>query len=338
MIAAVFHGIKDGLKLEERPVPEVTRSEDVLIEVKASGLCGTDPAILEGRHPSSPPVILGHEYGGIVVDVGKDVSLVKPGDHAVVDPNIKCGRCRFCRNAKQNLCSNMKTLGIHLDGGFARYNVAPQSAIYKVPEDMDWRDVALVEPVSCVINGLRRSGIGFGDSVAVIGAGPIGLIWAALSKQAGAAKVIVSEIVPARQEAARRLGADRVIDPTRSDIVEAVKAETDGGVDVAVEVVGKPLTVQQALQMIGLGGKAVLFGTCPEETQVSFRPYELVRHEKQVLGSFAANFTFTPAIEAMYRKQVRSEILFTHQFKVQQIDKAIEVHRAGNSIKVLITP
>jgi len=338
VIAAVFHGIKDGLKLEERPVPEVTRSEDVLIEVKASGLCGTDPAILDGRHPSSPPVILGHEYGGIVVDVGKDVSLVKPGDHAVVDPNIKCGRCRFCRNAKQNLCSNMKTLGIHLDGGFARYNVAPQSAVYKVPEDMDWRDVALVEPVSCVINGLRRSGIGFGDSVAVIGAGPIGLIWAALSKEAGAAKVIVSETVPARQEAARKLGADRVIDPTRSDVVEAVKAETDGGVDVAVEVVGKPLTVQQALQMIGFGGKAVLFGTCPEEAQVSLKPYDLVRREKQVLGSFAANFTFTPAIEAMYTKQVRSDILFTHQFKVKEIHRAIEIHRAGESIKVLITP
>jgi len=338
MIAAVFHGVRNGLKLEERPAPEVMRSEDVLIEVKACGLCGTDPAILEGRHPSSPPIILGHEYGGVVVDIGKDVSLVKPGDHAVVDPNIKCGRCRFCRNAKQNLCSNMRTLGIHLDGGFARYNVAPQSAVYKVPEDMDWRDVALVEPVSCVINGVRRSGIGLGDNVAIIGAGPIGLIWAALSKEAGAAKVIVSETVPARQEAARKLGVDRILDPRTTDVVEAVKAETDGGVDVAVEVVGNPLTVQQAVQMIGFGGKAVLFGTCPEEAQVNLKPYDLMRHEKGVLGSFAANFTFRPAIEAMYRKQVRSEVLFTHHFRVQEIDRAIEVHRAGKSIKVLITP
>jgi len=338
MIAAVFHGLKDGLKLEDRPAPEVKRPEEVLIEVKACGLCGTDPAILEGRHPSSPPVILGHEYGGVVADAGKDVSLVRPGDHVVVDPNIKCGQCRFCRSAKQNLCANMRTLGIHLDGGFAQYNVSPQSAVHKVPEDMNWRDVALVEPVSCVINGVRRSGIGLGDSVAIVGAGPIGLIWAALSKQAGAAKVIVSETVPARQEAARKVGADRVIDPTRIDVVQAVKAETDGGVDVAVEVIGKPLTVQQALQMIGFGGKAVLFGTCPEEAQVSLKPYDLVRREKQVLGSFAANFTFTPAIDAMYTKQVRSDILFTHHFKVNEIHKAIEVHRAGESIKVLITP
>jgi len=337
MIAAVFHGVNEGLKVEEKPVPEIKRLEDVLIEVKACGLCGTDPAILEGRHPSSPPVILGHEYGGVVVDVGKGVSLVEPGDHVVVDPNIKCGRCRFCRNAKQNLCSNMRTLGIHLDGGFAQYNAAPQSAVYKVPEDMDWRDVALVEPVSCVINGVRRSGIGLGDSVAIIGAGPIGLIWAALSKEAGATKVIVSETVPARQEAARKLGADSVVDPRRTNVVEAVKAETEGGVDVAVEVVGNPLTVQQAVQMIGFGGRAVLFGTCPEESQVNLKPYDLMRHEKGILGSFAANFTFRPAIEAMYRKQVRSDILFTHQFNVQEIYKAIEVHRAGKSIKVLIT-
>jgi len=338
MISAVFHGVKEGLKLEDRPVPEIKRPEDVLIEVKACGLCGTDPAILEGRHPASPPVILGHEYGGTVVDVGTSVNVTKPGDHVVVDPNIKCGRCRFCRSGRQNLCENMTTLGIFIDGGFAQYNVAPQSAVYKVPEDMEWKDVALVEPVSCVISGLRRSGIGVGDSVAIIGAGPIGLTWVALAKEAGASKIIVSETVPARQDAAKRLGADLVLDPRSTDVVGAVRSETDGGVNVAVEVIGNPLTVRQAIEMLGFGGRAVVFGTCPKDAQVNIDPYDLMRHEKEVVGSFIANYTFRPAIEAMCRKQVNSEVLFTHQFKVKEIHKAIEVHKSGTSIKVLVTP
>jgi len=338
MIAAVFHGVKDGLRVEERPAPAVTKPDEVLIEVRACGVCGTDPAILEGRHPASPLVILGHEYGGVVTDVGKEVSSVKAGDHVVVDPNIKCGQCRFCRSGKQNLCASMTTLGIFLDGGFAQYNIAPQSAIYKIPVDMDWRDVALVEPVSCVINGVKRSGIGLGKSVAIIGAGPIGLIWVALAKGAGAAKVIVCETMAARQDAAKKLGADMVLDPRSIDVVKEVKAETDGGVDVAVEVVGSTQTVQQAIEMLDFGGRAVMFGTCPEDAHVKITPYDLMRHEKEIVGSFIANYTFRPAIEAMYRRQVPSDVLFTHHFTVQEIHRAIEVHRAGKSIKVLITP
>ena len=338
MTAAVFRGVTEGLKVEERAVPVAKNADDVLIEVKACGLCGTDPAILEGRHPSSPPVILGHEYGGVVLEVGKAVHSVRPGDHVVVDPNVKCGQCRFCRSGKQNLCENMTTLGIFLDGGFAQYNIAPQSAVYRVPKDMDWRDAALVEPVSCVINGIRRSGIGLGKSVAVIGAGPIGLIWIALARNAGAAKIIVGETMPARQEAAKKLGADIILDPRKTDIVKTVKQETENGVDVAVEVVGNPSTVQQAIQMLNFGGRAVLFGTCPEKADVRIDPYDLMRHEKEIVGSFIANYTFGPAIETMYKKQVRSDILFTHEFKVSEIHKAIDVHKAGQSIKVLITP
>lgn len=338
MIAAVFHGVREGIRVEERPSPEIQTPEDVLIEVRACGLCGTDPAILEGRHPSSEPVILGHEYGGVVVQVGRAVGAVKPGDHVVVDPNIKCGQCRFCRSGKQNLCENMTTLGIFLDGGFAKYNIAPQSAVYKVPDDMNWRDAALVEPVSCVMNGVRRSGIGIGNRVAIIGAGPIGLIWVALAKRAGAAKVIVCETVAARQEAARELGADMVLDPRSTDIVKEVKVATDGGADVAVEVVGSTQTVQQAVEMLGFGGRAVVFGTCSKEAQAKIEPYDLMRHEKEIVGSFIANYTFRPAIEAMYKRQVSSDVLITHHFTVQEIHKAIEVHRAGKSVKVLITP
>lgn len=339
MLAAVFYGVEEGVRVEERPAPTIEKPDDVLIEVKACGICGTDPAILEGRHPASPPVILGHEYAGVVLEVGDGVRGVKPGDHVVIDPNIKCGKCYYCRNGKQNLCENMTTLGIFIDGGFARYNVAPESAVYKIPEDMAWEDAALVEPVSCVVNGVTRAGIRAGKIVAIIGAGPIGLIWTALARRAGASKVIVSEVRERRIKAAERIGADVVINPKEVDPVEKVKGLTDGrGVDVAVEVVGHPTTAQQAIRMLAYGGRAVLFGTCPPETRIPITPYDIMRHEKEIVGSFIANFTFLPAIRAMYEKMVPSDILITHRFGVKDFNKAIETHLSGEGIKILILP
>ena len=339
MIAAVFHGVEEGVRVEEVAVPRVTKPDDVLLEVKACGICGTDPAILEGRHPASVPVILGHEYAGVVIDVGGAVRDVKPGDHVVIDPNIKCGKCYYCRNGKQNLCENMTTLGIFIDGGFTEYNVAPESAVYKISEDMEWKDAALVEPVSCVVNGVRRAGIKPGDNVVIIGAGPIGLIWTALAKRAGAGRVIVSEMVEKRKKAAENLGADIVIDPKLEDPVARVRELTGGrGANVAVEVVGRVATAQQAMHMLAYGGRAVLFGTCRQDAQVPISPYDIMRHEKEIVGSFIANFTFAPAIQIMYNKLVPSNVLFTHEFKVKEIHKAFQTHKAGESIKILITP
>jgi 2-desacetyl-2-hydroxyethyl bacteriochlorophyllide A dehydrogenase len=338
MIAAVFYGIKEGIKVEEVLVPEIKKPEDILIEVKACGLCGTDPAILEGRHPASPPVILGHEYTGIVVDVGDTVKTVKPGDHVVIDPNIKCGKCYYCRSGKQNLCENMTTLGIYIDGGFAEYNVAPESAVYKIPDDMEWKDAALVEPVSCVINGVTRARIRTGDHVVIIGAGPIGLIWIALAKKKGA-RVVVSEVVERRREAALKVGADIVINPRERDIVQAVRELTGGrGADIAVEAVGLPVTVRQTIEMLAYGGRAVIFGTCAKEVQIPISPYDIMRHEKEIIGSFIANFTFEAAINAMYTRLVPSEVLFTHELKVSEIHKALEIHKRGESIKILLKP
>ena len=339
MIAAVFHGVEEGVKVEEVPVPEITKPDDVLLEVKACGLCGTDPAILEGRHPASVPVILGHEYAGVVIDVGEEVKGVKSGDHVVIDPNVKCGKCYYCRTGKQNLCENMTTLGIFINGGFAKYNVAPEAAVYKIPDDMSWGDAALVEPVSCVVNGVRRAGIRPGDSVVIIGAGPIGLIWTALAKKRGAGRIIVSEVMEKRKKMAEKLGADVIIDPTQEDPVERVKELTNGrGANIAVEVVGRPVTVRQAIQMLAYGGRAVLFGTCPMDAQVSITPYDIMRHEKEIVGSFIANFTFAPAIQIMYNKLVPSDVLITHEFKVEEIHKAFQTHRSGESIKILIRP
>ncbi len=339
MRAVVFYGVDEGFRIEDVEAPTVKRGDDILIKVKLAGLCGTDPAILEGRHPAAPPVILGHEYAGEVIEVGGDVKDIDVGDHVVIDPNIKCGKCYRCRTGKENLCENMTTLGIYIDGGFSRYNVAPRSAVYKIPSDMRWEDAVLVEPVSCAINGANRARINVGDTVAIIGAGPMGLIWTQLAKWRGAGLIIVSDLVEKRLEMAKKLGADVTVNPKEKDFVEEVKRLTDGRMaDVCVEVVGNPRTVEQALAATGYGGRTVIFGTTKKGLKASFEPYQVMRYEKEIIGSFIANYTFSSAIAVMYKRIINSDLMITHKYSIEEFNKAVETHRSGEAIKIAIQP
>jgi 2-desacetyl-2-hydroxyethyl bacteriochlorophyllide A dehydrogenase len=339
MYGAVFHGVGKNVTVERVPKPVVRKPDDVLIRVRACGVCGTDLAILEGRHPASSPVILGHEYAGEVVDLGAGIKNLKKGDRVVVDPNIKCGTCLSCRSGRQNLCENYTTLGIYLNGGFAEYNVAPYSTVYRLPADMDWKDAALVEPVACAINGVRKSRMKPGETVVVFGAGPMGLIWLALAKHSGATSLVSVEISENRREVARRIGADTVLDPNKQSPSELIKKMTgERGADVVVDAVGNPKIVSEALKMIGAGGRVMLFGTNPMSAEVPINPYNIMHEEKEIIGSYIANYTFIPAIETMYRKVVPSDILFTHEFPLNEISKAFETHKRGESIKILIKP
>ena len=339
MTAVVFHGVREGAKIERVSVPSVKKADDVLIEVKAAGLCGTDPAILEGRHPASPPVILGHEYTGEVMEIGGRVKGVEIEDRVVIDPNIKCSKCYRCRTGKENLCENMTTLGIYINGGFARYNVAPESAVYKIPEDMRWRDAVFVEPVSCAVNGVSRAGIKAGDVVGIIGAGPMGLIWTQLIKHRGASCIIVSDLVEKRLNVAKRLGADITVNAKREDFVEVVKEVTDGKLaNVCIEVVGHPATVKQALDSVGYGGRTVMFGTAKRGLEVPIEPYDIMRYEKEIVGSYIANYTMIPAINAMHNKIVDSDVMITHEYRVEQFHEAVDTHKSGDAIKIVLYP
>lgn len=159
MLGARFEGIESGVKVVEVDAPVALARNDVIIRMRACGMCGTDLAVLEGRHPAKPPVILGHECAGEVFEVGKDVKSVAVGDHVVVDPNLRCGVCRYCRSDRPNLCENLVSIGEDIDGGFANYMRAPEGFVFKVPKQMNWKTAAMTEPFSCVVNGflLRKS-------------------------------------------------------------------------------------------------------------------------------------------------------------------------------------
>ncbi len=324
------------LAIEEIPRPRIQKPDEVLLEVEAVGICGTDLHILHvpPGHPATPGVVLGHEYAGRVVEVGPEVETLKPGDQVVVDPNLTCGLCGYCRRGIPHMCEAMTTLGIFFDGGLARYNVVPERALHKIPEGLLPERAALAEPLACVVHGVDRLKPRPGETALVLGAGPIGLMFTQLLSAAGV-RVLVSEPAPFRREKALENGADRVVDPTREDIREIVRRETALGPDLVVEAVGS--LMEQALTLARRGGRVLLFGQ-NQNHLAQVRPYDLTRHELDVLGSYIAPFSFPRAIEILHRGLVEAEKLITHRLKLAEVERGLELLRRGKALKVVIDP
>ena len=338
MLGARFEGIEGGVKVVEVEMPVVSRRNDVIIRMRACGMCGTDLAILEGRHHAKPPVILGHECAGEISEIGENVKTVSVGDHVVVDPNLRCGVCRYCRSDKPNLCENLVSMGSDIDGGFATYLRASEGAVYKVPKEMGWKTASMTEPFSCVVNGFLRARAKPSDTAVVYGAGPMGLFWVSLLRKAGAGKIISVEVAPRRREAARNVGADITIDPSSENPVKRVTEETGGqGADIAVEVIGKVETVEAAIQSSAYGGRVVIMGTCRLDALAKFSPFDIMRYEKDILGTYTQTASFRPAIDMLNLGFVPVEVIVTHEIPLREILTAFSLNRKGEAVKTVIT-
>lgn len=337
MLGAVFKGIGDGVSVVEVETPIISTPSDVLVRVRACGMCGTDLAILEGRSPAKPPVILGHECAGEVSAIGQSVKSVAVGDHVVVDPNLRCGVCRYCRSDRPNLCETLVSIGEDINGGFATFMLAPERAVYKIPSKMNWSTAAITEPFSCIVNGFLRARVRPSDTAVVFGAGPMGLFWVSLFRKAGARRIISVEIAEVRREAAKRVGADVTIDPSREDPIKRVLEETDGfGADVGVEVIGKVETVEAAIKSSAHGGRVVVMGTCRPDALAKFSPFDLMRYEKDILGSHTQAATFRTAIDMLDSGYVPVDTIVTHQIPLKEIDRAFTLNKKGEAVKTII--
>lgn len=335
MSGALYDGKTIAVKQIE--IPRISQSHDVIIRIRACGLCGTDLGIMEGRVPARAPVILGHECAGEILEVGSGVRSVAVGDRVVVDPNLRCGTCNSCRSDKPNLCENLVSIGEDIDGGFAPFLLAPEKAVYRIPANMDWRTAALTEPFSCVVNGFKRARAKPGETAVVYGAGPMGLFWISLFRGAGLKRIIAVEIAPKRREASLRVGADVGIDPSTEDPVKRVKEETAGlGADVSVEVIGKLETVESAIQSLGRGGRAVLMGTVKGGAEATFSPSLIMRYEREILGTFTQNATFNSAIDMLCSGLVPVDTIVTDEIPLMQIDKAFSKSKSGEAIKAVV--
>ncbi len=335
MLAAVFEG-EGRLSLKQVPVPAIQKPDDVLLQVEGAGICGTDVHILEvpPGHPATPGAILGHEYVGQVLAVGAGVKNLRPGGRVVVAPNLYCGLCAYCRAGRPNQCQDFTTLGIYLNGGFARYNVAPERACHKIKPDLPTDEAVFTELLSCVIGGTDRVRLQPGESVAVLGAGPVGLMFALAFKAAGAGKLIVTDVSPYRLEFARRIGVDAALD-ARGDTVTAIRNLTGGGADVVVDAVGS--LFPQAVPVATKGGKIVLFGM-NQQAHPTVSQYDVTRNELTVYGTFIGINTFPVAIKMLESGVLRPSVLISHHLPLARIAEGIELLRRGEAIKVVVTP
>lgn len=335
MRAAVFESV-GHLALKDVPVPTIKSDDEALLEVRASGICGTDLQILADPpgHPATPGTILGHEYTARVLDVGASVEHLKAGDHVVIDPNLTCGHCSYCLTGHLNSCENMTTLGIFLDGGLAPYNAAPARALHKISSDVAPHLAACAEPLACIINGTQKIKLHPGESVLVLGTGPIGLLFIQMLKAAGASKLIAAEISDFRRRFARSAGADLVINPRVSDLGKVVKEETQFGVDVVVDTVGT--LFPDALEAVRLGGRILLFGM-NQNARPSIKQYDITRHEVTIMGSFIALNTFPLAVKTIESGILDLDGLISHKIPLSEIDEGLNALRAGEGTKVIIT-
>jgi len=334
MRAAVFHG--DGvLRLEDRPEPRVEAADDVLVEVEACGVCGTDLQILNvpPGHPATPPVIMGHEFIGRVVAVGSSPGNVEVGMRVAVDPDPKCGYCVNCRAGRPASCENIVALGIFRDGALARFAKAPASAVFALAESAPRDTAALIEPLACVANGAGRANVRPGESAVIFGAGTIGCLFLALFKAAGANPVIVVEPSAQRGVVARAVGADEVVTP---EAFPARRAELlPRGADVIVDAVGTQFGT--AVEHAALGGRIVLFGQ-NANARPPIHQFTVTERSLTIMGTYITAFTFPTAIRLVEQDALPLAPIVTHVVGLEDLEAGLAMLRSGEATKVVVTP
>lgn len=336
MKAAVYHGPGD-LRVEEVPVRKL-KDNEVKIQVKYCGICGTDIHIFHGDGGCcdvTPPLVPGHEFSGVVAEVGAGVKTVKVGDRVTGDPNDMCGECYFCKNGMQHFCKNNIGIGTTVDGGFAEYVIMREKQAYKVSDDLSFIEAAMAEPISCCLHGIDLCNIKAGDTVLVMGGGPIGMIMMQLAKNAGASKVIMSEPVEEKREQALKLGATKTIDPLHED-VEAVLAEYCENVNVVIECVGNVHTQADAVRFAGRGATIMYFGLAAPEESFPIRPDDIFKKELHITSSYINPYSFERAIQILESGTVELESLITNVVPLDDIADVFTKPEYRRTGKVMI--
>ncbi len=331
MRGAVFADV-GKLAVMERDVPALERQNDVILNVQACGICGTDLHILADPpgQPATKGVVLGHEIVGVVAKIGEDVVSLRSGDRVVVAPNISCGQCVWCQRGLRNHCENFTTIGIYRDGGLAPYVRVPAESCFPISSDVPSHIAALAEPLSTVVNGVRLAQPFPGQSAVVIGAGPAGLMYTALLRFAGT-EVIVLEPSKERAALATEMGASYTIDPTQQDPVDTVRDLTGGlGADVVIDAVGSQLQV--AVRVVRKAGRIVLFGLGP--TRTDFAQEDVTRNELTLVGAFIGQAVFPDAIRLLEQHVEDFAPLVTHRVGLEELPKVMDEMRAGRTGKV----
>jgi threonine dehydrogenase-like Zn-dependent dehydrogenase len=345
MLAAVFKG-EGRLVLEDRPEPELKNDTDALIKVTGVGICGTDLHILQGppAHPAKKGIILGHEFTGRIVEVESGIPDFKAGESVLIDPHPGCGQCAACKRGEPDRCiplyttaepGHPDTIGIFSDGAMTSYVIVPRQSLYKVSPKVPTHIAALAEPLSCVVNAFDKLEMRPGESVLVLGAGPIGLLFASLFKAAGASRLIVSEPAEFRRKAARECGATTVVDPRNEDLEAVVRQELPDGPNIVVEAVG-PL-LPQAIELVGSHGRVLQFGH-DESVEPAVPVGTMLKKEVVIYGAFIGRHSFERTAAIMESGILPLETIVSHRLPLSRIQEGLDLLRQGKGIKVILEP
>ena len=337
MKASRFLGNKT-FAVTDLPTPHAGPGELVLRN-QVCGVCGTDVHIYHGEPGSAdvnPPVVLGHEYSGEVVEVGEGVTGFAVGDHVTVDPNIYCGHCSYCQNGKKQLCPSMEAIGVTRDGGFAQYSRIPASQAFKLEPTVPWEAAAMAEPLACCLHGIDLAGIQVGDKVCVVGGGAIGLLMVQLAKLSGASQIVLSEPNEKRRQVGLQLGANAALDPTRPDAQEAFAQVLGGGANVVIECVGNVPAVKSAFQFAGKGATVLLFSVPKVDATFDLPLFDVYKKELTIKGSFVNPDTHARAVALINSGKVDFDPIITHRFTLDQLPEAIAMQMSDASIKVVV--
>lgn len=331
----------NAMQLGEAPDP-VRADGDLILRVKAATICGTDIRILRGRKTAGVryPSIIGHEFAGEVVEGD---ATFRPGQRVGVCPAIPCGRCAQCLRGRENLCPDAEAIGYQIDGAFAEYIRIPARAValgnvHRLPDAIGDAEAALIEPLACVINGQNKVGVAQGDTVVVLGSGPIGTLHIKLARLRGAARVIVSEPNPGRRAAAQTAGADVGIDPTTEDLRARVREETGGlGADVVICAIGIPALATQAIGLAGQGGRVSLFAGFSKGELGQLDVNAIHYDELRVTGAFGlSRLDYATALAAIAGGRIDTSDMITHRYPLAQLDEAFGMAEGGGAMKVAI--
>lgn len=326
MKAVLFTG-KNTVQFTDLPDPKAGPGE-VVVEVKASGICHTDFEVLKDNYGTGAfPVVPGHEYAGVVVEVGSGVTEVKTGDRVAVDPNLECGTCRACKRGWAHLCESLGAYGVTTHGGFADLSLVKASAVHPIGE-MSFLQAALAEPMGCVLNGLDAVHATWMEDALIFGAGPMGLLMGLALKSQGVSRVAFVDLAESRLELASSFGFDAVA--AGSDDLKAWHHRAD----LAIEATGVPAVAAGLTAYMANGGKGLFFGVCPSDAKIDIAPFEVFRRQLTLAGSHSLNHNIPRSLEIIASLGSEIDRAVSHRLPLEEISAILDTKPPRDSLKV----
>jgi 2-desacetyl-2-hydroxyethyl bacteriochlorophyllide A dehydrogenase len=310
--------------IEERPMPVITSPTEVLLKVKAGGICGSDVHIYHGSSSvATYPRVIGHEISGEVAATGNAVSNFSIGDHVIMDPVISCGECYQCRIGRRNVCGKLQVRSVHVDGGYQEYMVVPQQSIYHIPQDLSWEEAIMIEPFTIAEQVCSRAAITKEDTVFIMGAGPVGLSILKMVKLYGATSFI-SDVMEYKLAYAKQYGADVVINAKNVEVKEEILKLTAGnGATVVIDAACTTKSFEQALTYVCSAGRVITLGFGKEPSAIN--QLSITAREIDVRGSRLHNNKFPVVIEYFTSKKLKVKDMITHRFPFTEVNDALRL-------------